>query len=101
MINEVYINMSFSTICALVLCTNIITEVIKKLFKHLPAEITAFIVSMILTMSEFFANVKANETEIEWCMIIEAVAAGFFVSYGAQFGFDKLKEIINKFKGVK
>ena len=30
-----------------------------------------------------------------------AVVAGFFVSYGAQFGFDKLKEVIEKFKEGK
>ena len=33
-----------------------------------------------------------------WYMIAGAVVAGFFVSYAAQFGFDKLKELIKKYK---
>ena len=101
MIGSVDMNMSFTVICALVLCTNVITEVVKKLFKGLPGEIIAFIAAMVLTLTEFFAAVEVRGEAIEWYGVIEAVAAGFFVSYGAQFGFDKLKEIINKFKGEK
>lgn len=89
-----------AAIGGLVLATNVITEVIKKTLSDLPAQITATIVSMVLTLTAFFAYVGMNEITVEWYMVIGAVVGGFFVSYGAQFGFDKLKEIINQFKGV-
>lgn len=85
----------------LTLCTNIVTEVIKKTTENIPAQITAFIVAMVLTVSAFFAYVGIMGVTVEWYMVVGAVVAGFFVSYAAQFGFDKLKEIINEFKGAE
>ncbi len=85
---------------ALTLCTNVITEVIKHSIKNFPAQITAFIVAMGLTVAAFFAYAAISGITVTWYMVVAAVVAGFFVSYAAQFGFDKLKEIINEFKGV-
>ena len=84
----------------LVLATNVITEVIKKTLTNFPAQITATVVSMALTITAFFAYVGINGIAVEWYMVVASIVAGFFVSYGAQFGFDKLKEIITQFKGV-
>lgn len=86
---------------ALTLCTNVITEVIKRSFENFPAQITAFIVAMALTVAAFFAYAAISGITVVWYMVVAAVVAGFFVSYAAQFGFDKLKEIINQFKGVE
>lgn len=83
----------------LTLCTNVITEVIKKAISDFPAQITATIVAMLLTVTAFFAYTSINEIEVMWYMVVGAIVVGFFVSYAAQFGFDKLKEIINKYIG--
>lgn len=83
----------------LTLCTNVVTEVVKQTTKNFPAQLTAFIVAMVLTVSAFFAYVGIMDVAVEWYMVVGAVVAGFFVSYAAQFGFDKLKEIIEKYKG--
>lgn len=83
----------------LTLCTNVVTEVVKQTTRNFPAQLTAFIVAMVLTVSAFFAYVGIMGVAVEWYMIVGAVVAGFFVSYAAQFGFDKLKEIIEKYKG--
>lgn len=88
-----------SVIGALVLVTNVITEVLKKSFDNFPAQIMATIVAMVITVCAFFAYVSFKEIPVEWYMVVGAIVGGFFVSYGAQFGFDKLKEIIEKFKG--
>lgn len=93
------IGILMSVIGLLVLATNVITEVLKHTFKKLPAQILAFVVSMVLTLAVFFGYCTAAEITILWYMVIGAVAVGFFVSYGAQFGFDKLKEIVNEYKG--
>lgn len=90
--------MLLTVIGALVLATNVITEVIKKTLSNFPAQITATIVSMVLTISAFFAYTSISAITVEWYMIVGAIVAGFFVSYGAQFGFDKLKEIIEEMK---
>lgn len=87
-----------TAIGALTLATNVVTEVLKRSFADFPAQITATIVAMVLTVSAFFAWTAAAEIAVTWYMIAGAVVAGFFVSYAAQFGFDKLKELILKYK---
>lgn len=83
---------------ALTFSTNIITEVIKKLISGFPAQLIAFLVAMVITVAAFFAYADIANIQIEWYMVAGSVAAGFFVSYAAQFGFDKLKEVVEKFK---
>lgn len=90
-----------SIIGALTLATNVITEVIKKSISNFPAQLTATIVAMVLTVGAFFAYISISGTTLEWYMIFGAIVAGFFVSYAAQFGFDKLKELITKYKGAE
>lgn len=85
---------------ALTLATNVITEVIKKSISNFPAQITATIVAMVLTVGAFFAYISISGTTLEWYMVFGAIVAGFFVSYAAQFGFDKLKELIKQSKGA-
>lgn len=89
-----------SIIGALTLGTNVITEVIKKTISNFPAQLTATIVAMVLTIGTFFAYISISGITLEWYMIFGAIVAGFFVSYAAQFGFDKLKEIISEYKGA-
>ena len=56
---------------------------------------------MVLTVGAFFAYAAIAEITVAWYMVAGAVVTGFFVSYAAQFGFDKLKELIEKYrKGV-
>lgn len=83
---------------ALTLATNVITEVLKRTFSNFPAQITATIVAMAMTICAFFAWAKIAEIAVDWYMVAGAVVGGFFVSYAAQFGFDKLKELIKQFE---
>ena len=98
MLGENEISLFVMAIGALTLCTNVVTEVLKKSIKGFPAEITAFVVAMALTVAAFFAYVCVSGIAVQWYMVAGAVMAGFFVSYGAQFGFDKLKELVRRFK---
>ena len=85
----------------LTLATNVVTEVLKRTIRKIPAQITALVVAMVLTVGAFFAYAAIAGIAVEWYMIAGAVVTGFFVSYAAQFGFDKLKELIGKHrKGV-
>ena len=86
---------------ALTLGVTVITEVLKHVFNKLPAQLLALIVSIVLTLGTYFGYTAANELPVQWWGVGEAVVASFFVSYAAQFGFDKLKELINEFIGTK
>ena len=78
----------------LVILTNALTEVIKGIFAKIPAQITATIIALVLTVGTVCAYLSIPGPAYQWYSIAGAVVAGFFVSYTAQFGYDKLQEII-------
>lgn len=82
----------------LTLATNVVTEVLKRTIRKIPAQITALVVAMVLTVGSFFAYAAIAGITVMWYMVAGAVVTGFFVSYAAQFGFDKLQELIEKYK---
>ncbi len=86
-----------SIIGALVVLTNIITQVLKKvLWDKLPTNILAVVISMVLTLVAFFAYCQFNTITVTWYVIVAAIIVGFLVSYAAMFGFDKLKETLTQ-----
>ena len=81
----------------LVVVTNIIVQVLKNLtWDKLPTNILAVIVSMVLTLVAFFAYCQISGIAVAWYMVVAAVIVGFFTSYAAMFGLDKLKETITQ-----
>lgn len=83
----------------LVIITNALTELFKNIFTKIPAQITATVIALFLTVSAVMAYLTITHTPIEWYMIVGAIVAGFFVSYTAQFGYDKLMEIVELIGG--
>ena len=83
----------------LVILTNALTEVIKGIIPKVPAQITATVIALVLTVGTVCAYLSITETAYQWYIIAGAVVAGFFVSYTAQFGYDKLQEIIKLIGG--
>lgn len=83
----------------LVILTNIIVEVLKKLiWDKLPTNILAVIVALVLTLVAFFATISITGTPFVWYYLAAAIVVAFMVAYAAMFGFDKLKEAIEKIK---
>ena len=85
----------------LVILTNAFTELAKSMFKSLPIQITATIIAVILTMVSVVTYMTVNSIDVEWYYIVGGLIAGLFVSYTAQFGYDKAKEIIKLITGGK
>lgn len=85
----------------LVILTNALTELFKGMFPKMPAQITATVIALILTIGAVCTYLSVTKTPCEWYIIFGAVVAGFFVSYTAQFGYDKLQEIIKLIGGGK
>ena len=84
-----------SIVGVLVVITNIIVQVLKKLtWDKLPTNILATLVALLLTLAAFFAYCQIKSITVVWYMVAAAIVLGFFVSYAAMFGFDKLKEAI-------
>ena len=95
------ITILISIIGGLVLITNVITEVLKSIFKQLPPQITATVIAIAGTVVAFAGYSSIAGIPTTWWMWVAAIVVGFFVSYGAQFGFDKLKEIIDHYIKIK
>lgn len=90
-----YFPMLITVIGSLVAVVNIIVEVLKKFTeKYVPTNVLAVIVSMVLTLTVFFAWCSINAVVVQWYLVVAAVVVGFFVAYAAMFGFDKLKEVL-------
>lgn len=85
----------------LVILTTAFTELAKSMFSKIPVQITATVIALILTVTAVMAYISITGIPAEWYMIVGAVIAGFFVSYTAQFGYDKAKEIMNLIGGKK
>ena len=78
----------------LTVITNIITEVAKKNSPKLPPNIVATLVAMLLTLCTYFGASQIFSWPITWYTIAAAIVVGFFVSYAAMFGYDKLKQAL-------
>lgn len=92
-----YVSYILFAVGILVAVTNIVTEVIKKLtYDKLPTNLLATLVAMVLTLSSFMAVCTIKNITIVWYMGAGAIVLGFFVSYAAMFGYDKLKEILER-----
>ena len=90
-----YLPMLITVIGLLVTVVNIIVEVLKKFTeKYVPTNVLAVIISMVLTLTVFFAWCSINAVVVQWYLVVAAVVVGFFVAYAAMFGFDKLKEVL-------
>ena len=78
----------------LVILTNAFTELVKVTFPKFPAQIAATIIALLLTVGAVCAYLSITGTTYEWYIIAGAITTGLFVSYTAQFGYDKAKEIL-------
>ena len=85
----------------LVILTNAFTELFKKMFPSLIPQIVATVIAMILTVCAVMAYVTITGIAITWYIVVGSIIGGLFVSYTAQFGFDKAKEILKLIGGGK
>lgn len=88
-------------VAALTVATTLIVEVIKGLFEKVPTNFVAVVVSLALTIVSMAVACSVLNVQVLWYYIVGAVVLGFFVSYAAMFGFDKLKAAFAKLKEYK
>lgn len=88
-----------TAISVLVVITEALTQLFKGMIPKLPAQISATVIALILTVCAVIAYANINGIPLEWYIVVGAVVAGFMVSYTAQYGYDKLHEIIKLLGG--
>lgn len=96
------ISMILTVVFALMVVTNIITEVIKKLtWDKIPTNILVVAISEFLTLASGAAYAEINDIAIVWYHVVGAIVAGIFVAYAAMFGFDKLRQAFEQITIIK
>ena len=88
-----HVNLLLTVVFALMVVTNIVTEVLKKVtWDKLPTNLLVLIIAEALTLMSGAAYAQINSITVAWYHIVSAVIVGVFVSYAAMFGFDKLRQ---------
>lgn len=87
-------------VAVVAIIVSVITQVTKELsfMAKVPTELEVIILSLILTPVSFLVYATVTEITITWYLILGSVIAGFFVAFICMFGWEKLTEIIRKFK---
>ena len=105
MINMVMENVSQAILAVAILAfvVSVITEVIKNIgvMKKVPTNLVVIVLSMVLTIVAFFAYAQYTSLVIVWYLVLAAIIAGFFVSFVAMYGWDKISELWSRFKPKK
>ena len=86
-----------TVIGVLTVITNIIVEVLKKMtYNFIPTQFLAVAVAMGLTWAVFMWYVLTYNIMTIWIYYVAVIVVGFMVAYAAMFGFDTLKNALNK-----
>ena len=86
----------------LTLLTNIVVQVIKGItYDKIPTNLLAFIVAFLVTGCAFYVWISVEKITIAGWMIVGAIGLAFAVALAAMFGFDKLKELVNQWTGIR
>lgn len=86
---------------ALMVVTNIITEVLKKVtWDKIPTNVLVVIIAEALTLGCGVAYAQINGVPLVWYYIAAAAVLGLLVAYAAMFGFDKLRQALSQMGGA-
>ena len=89
-----------TVIGVLAFTVSVITEVTKSVsfLNKIPTDIQVLVTSILLSVLSVLVYVDLSKTKLIWYYIVGAVVLGFFVSFIAMFGWEKLTTMYNRFK---
>lgn len=98
-----FISQAILAVAVLAFVVSVMTEVIKNVgfMKKIPTNLVVIVLSMVLTLVAFFAYAQYSSLAIVWYLVLAAFIAGFFVSFVAMYGWDKISELWSRFKPKK
>lgn len=89
-------------IMVLVLVTNVVVQVLKKVvYSRVPTNLLVLLVSQAVTLSYGGLVAQTDEVALTLSTLFGVVIVGFFVAFGAMFGFDKLQQMLQQLKTMK
>lgn len=77
---------------------SVITQVIKEMpvLSNMPTSLIVLGLSVTITSGAYIAYAQYNYIQIHWYMVAASIITGFFVSFVAMFGWEKLNDIYNR-----
>lgn len=83
------------------LCTDIITQVIKKItYDKIPTNIVCLIISLVLSIFMCIIGGIIGIYVVQWYHIVIAIIFAFFAAFIGMIGFDKLVQTIEQYKNI-
>lgn len=94
------ISLLLGAVGVLAFVVSMITQVIKNvaIFGKLPTDIVVFLLSIVLTLTAFYAAMAYYSVSPQWYYIVCAIIGGFLVAFVAMFGWAKVKELWSRNK---
>lgn len=84
----------------LAITVSVIIQVIKNVsfLAKVPTDLVVIVLSILLSVAAFFAYSAIAGLAITWYYIVGTIVGGFFVAFVAMYGWEKLTELIERFK---
>lgn len=79
---------------------NIITQLTKEIgfLSRIPTALQVIVTSLIICLLVYFGYSTYAELTIQWYYIVATIIGSFLISYVSMYGFEKLKEIYDRFR---
>lgn len=84
----------------LAITVSVIIQVIKNVsfLAKVPTDLVVIILSVLISVAAFFAYSAIAGLTVTWYYVIGTIIGGFFVAFIAMYGWEKLTELIERFK---
>lgn len=79
---------------------NVITQLTKEIgfLSRIPTSLQVIVTSLIICLLAYFGYSAYSDLTIQWYYVVGTIVGSFIVSYISMYGFEKLKEIYDRFR---
>ena len=79
---------------------NVITQLTKEIgfLSRIPTSLQVIVTSLIICLLAYFGYSAYSDLTIQWYYVVGTIVGSFIVSYISMYGFEKLKELYERFK---
>lgn len=97
------ITMILGVVGLLAFIINVITQLTKEIgfLSRIPTALQVIVTSLIICLLAYFGYSGYSGLTIQWYYVVGTIVGSFIVSYISMYGFDKLKELYERFKFEK
>lgn len=94
------ITMILGVVGFLAFIINVITQLTKEIgfLSRIPTSLQVIVTSLIICLLAYFGYSAYSDLTIQWYYVVGTIVGSFIVSYISMYGFEKLKELYERFK---